>query len=180
MRSFILRRTAFIVHSEAGGALLGPRNEPDVIRSNRFLSGNGSPLSRIEQDTAEGHRLVTKHAGDLPIMCMPDGCISHPAAIVNLADPLRLTEVLSEGQHCNLAVVGAGPARLSACVYGASHALDTIVIEAKAPGGQAGIGSKFKNDPGFPTGISAQPPAGRAWIQGQTFGATFTIARCNQ
>ncbi|MEM1318467.1 MAG: FAD-dependent oxidoreductase, partial [Pseudomonadota bacterium] len=74
-------------------------------------------------------------------------------------------------------VVGAGPAGLSACVYGASENLDTIVIEAEAPGGQAGTSSKIENYLGFPTGISGQALAGRAWIQGQKFGAQFSIAR---
>ncbi len=51
------------------------------------------------------------------------------------------------------------------------------MIEAEAPGGQAGTSSKIENYLGFPTGISGQALAGRAWIQGQKFGATFAIAR---
>lgn len=54
---------------------------------------------------------------------------------------------------------------------------DTLVLEAEAPGGQAGTSSKIENYLGFPTGISGQALAGRAWIQSQKFGARFAVAR---
>lgn len=177
MRAFILRRTAFIVHSEAGITLVGPKNDRDVIRINRFLTRNGYPLKVFEPGTDEGDRIVQEKGGELPIVCTPDGEAYHNPPTAELADLLGLTEDLEEGHVYDLAVVGAGPAGLSACVYGASEALDTIVIEAEAPGGQAGTSSKIENYLGFPTGISGQALAGRAWIQGQKFGATFAIAR---
>ncbi|MGB3556716.1 MAG: FAD-dependent oxidoreductase [Jannaschia sp.] len=177
MRAFILRRTAFILHSEAGVTLVGPGNDRDVIRINRFLTRNGYPLTVLEPGTAEGDRIVRQQAGALPIVCTPDGQAFHNPATADLADLLGLTETLEEGHVYDLAVIGAGPAGLSACVYGASEALDTIVVETEAPGGQAGTSSKIENYLGFPTGISGQALAGRAWIQGQKFGATFAIAR---
>ena len=57
-------------------------------------------------------------------------------------------------------IVGAGPAGLAAAVYGASEGLDVLVLEANAPGGQAGSSSKIENYLGFPTGISGQELAG--------------------
>ena len=60
------------------------------------------------------------------------------------------TEVL-----CDLAIVGAGPAGLSAAVNAASEGLKTVVLESYAPGGQAGSSSKIENYMGFPAGISA-------------------------
>lgn len=177
MRAFILRRTAFIVHSEAGVTLVGPKNDRNVIRINRFLTRNGYPRMLLEPGTPESDRIMSEHSGDLPIVRTPDGQAFHNPATLELADLLGLTEELEEGHVYDLAVVGAGPAGLSACVYGASEALDTLVIEAEAPGGQAGTSSKIENYLGFPTGISGQALAGRAWIQGQKFGATFAIAR---
>lgn len=177
MRAFILRRTAFIVHSEAGVTLVGPKNDRDVIRINRFLTRNGYPLKLYEPGTPEGDQIIEQQGGELPIICTPDGHSYHNPATPELADLLGLTEEFIPGHIYDLAVVGAGPAGLSACVYGASEALDTIVIEAEAPGGQAGTSSKIENYLGFPTGISGQALAGRAWIQGQKFGATFAIAR---
>ena len=76
-----------------------------------------------------------------------------------------------------VAVVGAGPAGLAAAVYGASEGLSTVVLEALAPGGQAGTSSKIENYLGFPTGISGQALAGRAQVQAQKFGARLAIAR---
>jgi len=72
--------------------------------------------------------------------------------------------------------VGAGPAGLSAAVYAASEGLDVLVLETNAPGGQAGYSAKIENYLGFPTGISGQALAGRAFTQAQKFGAEVAIA----
>src|SRR5262249_865059 len=60
---------------------------------------------------------------------------------------------------------------------GASEGLDVLVLESNAPGGQAGASSKIENYLGFPTGISGQELAGRAYSQAQKFGAQFMITR---
>jgi thioredoxin reductase (NADPH) len=73
--------------------------------------------------------------------------------------------------------VGAGPAGLAAAVYAASEGLDVVVIEASAPGGQAGSSSKIENYLGFPTGISGHALAARAFAQAQKFGAHVLIAK---
>ena len=73
-------------------------------------------------------------------------------------------------------VVGAGPAGLAAAVYGASEGLKSLVVELTAPGGQAGSSSRIENYLGFPTGISGQELAGRAYTQAQKFGADVLIA----
>jgi thioredoxin reductase (NADPH) len=62
-------------------------------------------------------------------------------------------------------------------VYGASEGLDVLVIESNSPGGQAGSSSRIENYLGFPTGISGQDLAGRAYAQAQKFGAEILIAR---
>src|SRR6185312_6667471 len=61
--------------------------------------------------------------------------------------------------------------------YAASEGLTTLMIEATAPGGQAGTSSKIENYLGFPTGISGEALAGRAQAQAQKFGAQLAIAR---
>jgi thioredoxin reductase (NADPH) len=66
---------------------------------------------------------------------------------------------------------------LAAAVYAASEGLDVVVIETSAPGGQAGSSSRIENYLGFPTGISGQDLAGRAYTQAQKFGAEIVIAR---
>ena len=76
-----------------------------------------------------------------------------------------------------MVIVGAGPSGLAAAVYAASEGLDVLVVETNAPGGQAGSSSKFENYLGFPTGISGQELAGRAYTQAQKFGAHIVVAK---
>ena len=76
-----------------------------------------------------------------------------------------------------MVIIGAGPAGLAAAVYAASEGLDTLVVESDSPGGQAGSSSKIENYLGFPTGISGQELAGRAYAQAQKFGAQLIIAK---
>jgi len=71
--------------------------------------------------------------------------------------------------------VGAGPPALAASVYAASEGLTVITIDGNAPGGQAGKSSKIENYLGFPTGISGNDLANRAYIQAQKFGCTISI-----
>ena len=71
-------------------------------------------------------------------------------------------------------IVGGGPAGLAAAVYASSEGLATAVIDATAPGGQAGTSSKIENYLGFPTGISGTDLANRAILQAQKFGAQFS------
>ena len=180
MRAFILRRTGFILHDEAGATIIGDASDRNLIRIQRFLSRNGYPLrvmepnSRNAADYAEECGMSLKQ---FPIVRTTEGEIYHNPSNAELADALGMTEEISPEHIFDVAVVGAGPAGLSASVYAASEALDTVVIETEAPGGQAGTSSKIENYLGFPTGISGQALAGRAWIQSQKFGATFAIAR---
>jgi thioredoxin reductase (NADPH) len=70
-------------------------------------------------------------------------------------------------------IVGAGPAGLAAAVYGASEGLKTLLIERKAPGGQAGTSSRIENYLGFPSGLSGADLTRRAITQAKRLGAEF-------
>jgi len=180
MRAFILRRTAFLEHDQAGVRIIGEPGDGELLRVRRFLRRNGYPALFMPFGQEETTSFVNAHNIDvsrLPVVVTPDGACFHAPSSADLADQLGLTEELPAGHVYDLAVVGAGPSGLSAAVYAASENLDTIVIEAEAPGGQAGTSSRIENYLGFPTGISGQALAGRAWIQGQKFGAKFSIAR---
>jgi thioredoxin reductase (NADPH) len=74
-----------------------------------------------------------------------------------------------------VAVVGAGPAGLATAVYAASEGLSVLVLDQRAFGGQAGASARIENYLGFPTGISGQALAGRAFTQAQKFGAELAI-----
>jgi thioredoxin reductase (NADPH) len=69
---------------------------------------------------------------------------------------------------------------LAAAVYGASEGLDVLLLETSSPGGQAGSSSRIENYLGFPTGISGQKLAARAYIQAQKFGAEILIAKATR
>ena len=75
----------------------------------------------------------------------------------------------------DVAVVGSGPAGLATAVYAASEGLSVAVFDARAFGGQAGASARIENYLGFPTGISGQALAGRAFNQAQKFGAEMLI-----
>lgn len=179
-RAFILRRTGFLQHGEAGAVLISQPGETSALRSAQFLQRNGYPLRQLTSDQEPAQDLMQRHAltlRDLPVLVAPGNVVLTNPTIPDLAETLGLTEVIDPDHVYDLAVVGAGPSGLSAAVYAASEGLDTLVIEQEAPGGQAGTSSRIENYLGFPTGISGQALAGRAWIQSQRFGARMAVSR---
>ena len=79
------------------------------------------------------------------------------------------TELQGE-RHFDLAIVGAGPAGLTAAVYASSEGLRTLVVEREAIGGQAGSSSLIRNYLGFSRGVSGAELAQRAYQQAWVFG----------
>ncbi len=79
-----------------------------------------------------------------------------------------------DGQRFDLVVLGAGPAGLAAAVYGGSEGLRTLVVEAWAPGGQAGTSTRIENYLGFPTGIGGRELTTKATLQARRFDATIS------
>ena len=73
----------------------------------------------------------------------------------------------------DVTIVGAGPAGLAAAVYGGSEGLKTLLIEKRAPGGQAGTSSRIENYLGFPSGLSGADLSRRAITQATRFGTEF-------
>jgi thioredoxin reductase (NADPH) len=79
------------------------------------------------------------------------------------------------GPECDVVIVGAGPAGLTAAVYAASEGLRTVVLERLAPGGQAGTSARIENYPGFPQGISGAELTRGAHEQTLRFGAELLV-----
>jgi thioredoxin reductase (NADPH) len=92
-----------------------------------------------------------------------------------LARRLGMIDTAEHSELFDVAVVGAGPAGLATAVYAASEGLHVVVLDCRAFGGQAGASARIENYLGFPTGISGQALAGRAFVQAQKFGAEIMI-----
>jgi thioredoxin reductase (NADPH) len=180
MRAFILRRVGLIRHSQGAVVLVGPAHSGDTLRIQRFLMRNGYPHRLLDTDTGDTQGFLECFEltlEQLPVIVHSDYTVLRNPSNAKLADALGLTEELDPSITYDVAVIGAGPGGLAAAVYAASEGLSTIVLEALAPGGQAGTSSKIENYLGFPTGISGQALAGRAQVQAQKFGARLAISR---
>jgi thioredoxin reductase (NADPH) len=178
MRALILRRVA-LIESGGGPVLVGAPDNADMLRLQGFLTRNGHPHTTLNpDDDAHGAELVShERAGpaDLPLVVCTDGTVLRNPTNTALARCLGLLPALDPDHVFDVAVVGAGPAGLATAVYAASEGLSVLVADARAPGGQAGASARIENYLGFPTGITGQALAGRAFVQAQKFGATIAI-----
>jgi thioredoxin reductase (NADPH) len=181
MRAFILRRVALISNGMGDTVLIGSTHSAGTLRIREFLTRNGQPFAFVNVESDPGVQTLLDRFGlrasDVPVViCRYDRVLKNPSN-EEVADCLGFNATLDPTAVRDLVVVGAGPAGLAAAVYAASEGLDVLVLEGIAPGGQAGSSSKIENYLGFPTGISGQALAGRAFTQAQKFGAEIAIAR---
>jgi thioredoxin reductase (NADPH) len=114
---------------------------------------------------------------DVPVVICRNNTMLRNPTNGQIAECLGFNETIDQARVRDVVVIGAGPAGLSAAVYAASEGLDVLVLETNAPGGQAGSSSKIENYLGFPTGISGQELATRAYAQAEKFGAHVLIAK---
>src|SRR3989449_5564305 len=179
MRALILRRVGLIEAGAGGPVLIGAASSPDVARLRSFLSRNGIPYLLLEPTSdADAQVLIERYTPrpeELPLVVCPDGSVLRNPAENLLAKCIGMLDSDADGRVYDVAIVGAGPAGLAAAVYAASEGLSVIVTDARAFGGQAGASARIENYLGFPTGISGQALAGRAYSQAQKFGATMLI-----
>jgi thioredoxin reductase (NADPH) len=160
--------------------LVGKSVSPAAYAIRDFLSRNGCFYDWIDFDQA-GSAPTAFGVGDidaslLPLCILPDGTRLAPATIERVAAGLGMVRAPAHSEY-DLTIVGAGPAGLAAAVYAASEGLRVVVIEAVAPGGQAGTTSMIENYLGFPNGISGSELATRATSQARRFGAEILLAR---
>lgn len=178
LRMLILRRIAAI-EAGAGPMLIGHSHDARLHDLCVFLTRNAHPHSVRDAATDCEARLLIEQLGaargDLPLAICPDGTILRSPSDAQLAMALGYLSDLDASQVYDVAIVGAGPAGLAAAVYAASEGLSVLVLDCRAFGGQAGASAKIENYLGFPTGISGQELAGRAFTQANKFGAHIAI-----
>ncbi len=177
LRAFIARRELLVASDFQGLRVLGAGSSRDTFRIRDFLSRNQIPFTWIDVDhdpqVGELLRSFGLSEADTPVVVFGSEPLLRNPSTRALADLIGVRRPLTQRVY-DLVVVGGGPAGLAAAVYAASEGLATAVIDANAPGGQAGTSSKIENYLGFPTGISGAELANRAILQAQKFGAQFS------
>jgi len=157
-----------------GIRVIGPRWSPQVHDIKDFLARNQVPYRALDVEAGgEAGELLAAAGLDplrLPVVLFPDGGALVQPAPREVAERAGL-RTRAERPFYDLAIVGAGPAGLAAAVYGASEGLKTVVLDAEAPGGQAGTSSLIENYLGFPRGLSGSDLTRRAVAQARKFGA---------
>jgi len=184
MRAFILRRVEVIAAGVGDSVLLGSTHSAGTLRIKEFLMRNGQPYSYVdlERDPDVQNLLDSFQisAGEIPVLICRGQLVLRNPSNQQIADCLGFNETIDQTQVRDLVVIGAGPSGLAAAVYGASEGLDVMVLETSSPGGQAGSSSRIENYLGFPTGISGQDLAARAYLQAQKFGAHMLVAKATR
>jgi thioredoxin reductase (NADPH) len=154
--------------------IIGTEQSAQALALRSFLSRNTIAYRWVDLDQADDPQGLLGGIGashdDLPIAVTPTRVLMN-AGTSELAEALGLGRRPDGDRLFDAIVVGGGPAGLAAAVYGASEGLDVAVLEAVAPGGQAGATSRIENYLGFPEGISGTELTTRATMQAQKFGA---------
>jgi thioredoxin reductase (NADPH) len=181
MRAFIMRRVELIARGLGDVVLVGSSHSAGTLRIKEFLMRNSQPHSYInlERDSDLDGVLGRFHiaAADVPVViCRGEVMLRNPTN-QQIADCLGFNEAIDQARVRDLIIIGAGPSGLAAAVYAASEGLDVLVLDTTSPGGQAGSSSKIENYLGFPTGVTGQELAARAYAQAQKFGAQVVVAK---
>ncbi|MGE7775594.1 FAD-dependent oxidoreductase [Chitinophaga sp. NPDC101104] len=159
-----------------GIRVIGYQFSPRSHEIKDFLAGNLVPYQWMDVESNEQGKLLAAAnnlgAQELPAIIFEDGALFAKPALKDIASRIGLNPTV-RNQVYDVAIIGAGPAGLAASVYGASEGLSTLLIERRAPGGQAGTSSRIENYLGFPTGLSGADLTRRAITQATRFGTEF-------
>jgi thioredoxin reductase (NADPH) len=166
--------------SNANITIYGAHWCPDCRRSKQFLGENQIPYNwvDIEEDSEAEKFVIEKNNGKriIPTIMFPDGEFLVEPTNAELATKLGLKTKASRS-HYDLVVLGGGPAGLTAALYTAREAIDTLVIERAAFGGQAAGTEKLDNMPGFPEGVAGIEFSQRLRQQSERFGVELLQAQ---
>ncbi len=159
--------------------IVAPENSTRAHEVRDILTRFTVPYTFHATDSENGAALlreVGQAGSSLPTFVRHDGRV--------LIDPsdADLVEAVGGGTRLgtdvyDVAILGAGPAGLSAAVYAASEGLETLVVERQISGGQASSSSRIRNFPGFTWGIGGHDLSRRACEQAWLFGANMVFAQ---
>lgn len=159
-----------------GIKIIGYQWSPKSHAIKDFLSGNLIPYLWLDIETSEeGKSLVELNdlsSTDLPAIFYEDGSLNKNPSLSEIGTKVGMRSLAQQTMY-DVIIVGAGPAGLASAVYGGSEGLETLLIEKRAPGGQAGTSSRIENYLGFPNGVSGAELSRRAITQATRFGIEF-------
>ncbi len=151
----------------------GAHSCPACRNSKMFLGEHQIPYQWVNiDDDTEAERFVMERNGGkriIPTIAFGDGSFLVQPTVEQLASKLGLKTDASQS-HFDLIVIGGGPAGLTAALYTAREAIDTLVIEKAAFGGQAAGTERLDNMPGFPDGVTGNELSQRLRRQAERFG----------
>lgn len=178
LSAFILRQEVMLREFVGGIKIIGSEKSKATYALRDFMDKNHIWHSFLNIDESEEAKELLDSfnldSEELPILINMSGELHKNPSLAELA---RLTGVLMDfgDEIFDVLVVGAGPSGLAASVYAASEGLSVVTIDGNAPGGQAGKSSKIENYLGFPSGISGNDLANKAYLQAQKFGCNISI-----
>jgi thioredoxin reductase (NADPH) len=153
---------------------------PDCRRAKRFLGDQRISFEwhDIEVDPDGVRTVQERNDGNniIPTIIFPDGSHLSEPSNEELAEKIGLERMATMHVY-DLIIVGGGPAGLTTSIYAARENLQTLVIDSKGLGGQAGVTERLDNYPGFPEGIGGAELARLAGRQAERFGAEVMVMR---
>ncbi len=170
--AFSQRRKLLEQTGQLGLRVIGPIHCKETNLVREFLHRNFVPSTWIDADTPAGKQQLTELGTpkQLPVIECGDGRVLINPSLRELANCAGVWQACPD-DRVNLAIVGAGPAGITAAVYAASEGLTTLLLDRLGPGGQAAGSSKIENFFGFPSGLSGAELATRGVLQMLKFGA---------
>ncbi|MEO1256295.1 MAG: FAD-dependent oxidoreductase, partial [Bacteroidota bacterium] len=159
-----------------GIKIVGYQWSPKSHEIKDFLAGNLMPYQWMDVEIdEEAKRLLEINeikTENLPVVFFEDGSFIKNPTTAEVGQKAGMS-IQAKQEMYDVVVIGAGPAGLAAGVYGGSEGLNTLLVEKRAPGGQAGTSSRIENYLGFPNGLSGADLSRRAITQATRFGIEF-------
>jgi thioredoxin reductase (NADPH) len=173
LRTFLARRDLLRTGIAARGLeIIGTAVSVGALALRTYAARQRLPHVWLDASSLAGRAIMHSTpltADDLPAVLTPDTILPR-ATPAQLAQLLGLSYRPTTDEPVDLAVIGAGPAGLAAAVYGASEGLNTVLLDAVGPGGQAAASSRIENYLGFPSGLSGDELTQKATLQALKFG----------
>jgi thioredoxin reductase (NADPH) len=151
MRAFILRRVDLVAQGVGDVVLIGPAHSSGTLRAKEFLTRNGHPHAYFDLDRdSDVQKLLDRFRvaeSDVPVLICRGQVVLRNPSNRQIAECLGFNDAVDETVLRDVVIVGADPSGLAAAVYAASEGLNVLVLEANAPGGQAGSSVRWRERP---------------------------------